>query len=110
MNRKAKRNKYKRLKTDYIILEKDFDNFMALKAFQENCNKRETITISTMLIDNSFLNSQCILPENTKKELREKEMMKNLCENLITNKQLFRTTKTEIGTKYDLQIVIPKDL
>ena len=110
MNRKAKRNKYKKLTSEYIILKKDFDNFKEFKAFQENCNKREVTTISAMLIDNSFLNSQCILPEDTVKELREKEMIKNLCENLISNMQLFRTTKTEIGIKYDLQIVIPKDL
>lgn len=110
MNRKAKRNKYKKLKTEYINLEKDYDRFKAFKAFQENCTRREITTISTMLIDNSVLDSHCILPEDTVKEMREKEMIKNLCENLISNMQLFRTTKTEIGTKYDLQVVVPKDL
>ena len=109
MNRRAKRNKYRKLQTEYNILKNDFSNYKAWVRFSENSKKLETVTISAMSFKNPFLDAQCVIPEEELNKIKEKEVAQNIVNNLLSNKHYFTITENDIGTKYDLRIVIPKE-
>lgn len=109
MNRKAKRNKYKKLNIKYRLLNQEFENYRKKEAFIESQKQRETITFSSMLFSEDVVTARCVLGEDKVFELRQHELVKSVAANLASNIQLFKQIPCDIGIRYDLQIVIPKD-
>lgn len=109
MNRRAKRNKYKKQTIEYNRLKNEYESYLRREAFLKDQKQRETVTISSMLFSEDVLTTQCVLGRDKVDDLRKHELVKNIAMNLSSNMQLFKKVPCDFGTRFDLQIVIPKD-
>jgi hypothetical protein len=107
MNRRAKRQKYRKLEKKYNSLQDAFDRYKALDNFVENQKKRQIVTISSMIVKEPYMNP--MISDERLQELKESDLVRDIAMHLSTNKQLFTIKETEIGTQYDLQVVIPRE-
>ena len=101
MNRKAKRNKYKRLQRelqdqiDFYKRKKDID------AFVENSQRKEIITVSVMY--NPMSNDRFIGEMDP--DAYRIIIAKKMAEELLKHNEFIKCTDTGYGYKYDLLVV-----
>ena len=104
MNRKAKRNKYKKLQRE---LEREIGFYKRQRfvdAFRENSVELKTQRIfcfRPMEADSKYIN----LPPEVIKEYHRKEVAQQIAEEILKHKEFFSIEDLGFGYRYDLEIV-----
>jgi len=101
MNRKAKRNKYKREKAK---LEATIKMLTLRNAFCDNAEKKEVVTLSAFEA-RSFNDVCCVLEPSQIKEYKRVEICRQFAQTIMNNFSLVKQTEDELGIRYDIQIV-----
>lgn len=101
MNRKAKRNKYKKEKAK---LESTIRMLMLRNAFCDNAEKKEVVTLSAFEA-RSFNDVCCVLEPSQIKEYKRVEICKQFAHTIMNNFSLVKQTEDELGIRYDIQIL-----
>lgn len=101
MNRKAKRNKYKREKAK---LEATIKMLTLRNAFCDSAERREIITLSAFKA-RPFVDVQSVLGPSQMKEYERHEICSQLSQAILNNFDLVKKTESDCGTRYDIQIV-----
>lgn len=100
MNRRAKRNKYRKLQKE---LEKKYEAAIAMAHFSKGEKRQEVkvqqISCLKVIEDYSRLSVTDI------KELYRKEIAQQIAEEILKHKDYFKVTDTGYGYRYDLSIV-----
>ena len=99
MNRRAKRNKYKKLQRE---LESKIEMFNARSRF-EHCFSKE-VKIQQISCFKP-IEEYSRLPADTIKEYYKKEIAFQMAEEILKHPEFFKLTDTGFGYKYDLSIV-----
>ena len=99
MNRRAKRNKYKKLQ---IELERKIEMFNA-KSRLEHCFSKD-VKIQQISCFKP-IEEYSRLPADTIKEYYKKEIAFQMAEEILKHPEFFKLTDTGFGYKYDLSIV-----
>jgi hypothetical protein len=100
MNRRAKRNKYRRLQKE---LEKKYEAAIALAHFSKNANKKEIKVQQISCL--KLIEDYSVIPVGEIKELYRKEIAQQIAEEILKHKDYFTITDTGYGYRYDLSIV-----
>lgn len=102
MNRKAKRNKYRKLQRELERKIDDYNRVINLHSFAESCRKEVKIQqISCMKLIEEYSR----LPPNVLKEYYEKEIAHQMAEEILKHPEFYKITDTGYGYRYDLSIV-----
>lgn len=101
MNRKAKRNKYKKEKAK---LESTIRMLMLRNAFCDNAEKKEVVTLSAFEA-RSFNDVCCVLEPSQIKEYKRVEICRQFAQTIMNNFSLVKQTEDELGVRYDIQIL-----
>jgi len=101
MNRKAKRNKYRREKAK---LEGIIEMLTFRNAFCDNAEKKEVVTLSAFEA-RSFTDAYSVLEPSQIKEYKKQEICKQFAQTILSNFDFVKKTETDCGTKYDIMIV-----
>ena len=99
MNRKAKRNKYKKLQRELERKIAFFDSRRAIEGCFSTELKTQTLSCFKPIEEYSRL------PPNVIKEYYEKEVSKQIAEEILKHKEFYKVTDTGFGYRYDLTIV-----
>ena len=101
MNRRAKRNKYRREKAK---LESTIKMLSVRKAFCDNAEKKEVVTLSAFRA-RSFIDVQSVLDPSQMEEYERHEICKQFAQTILNNFNLVKKTESDCGTRYDIMIV-----
>jgi len=105
MNRKAKRNKFKKLQKEYeevIAWKRRYDFSQRFT----RASVKQIQTLSTMVFDDEFLNGKTVLSVEQIKELQKDRVIYNIANALKANfEQFFHVSATELGMVFDLSVV-----
>lgn len=101
MNRRAKRNKYRREKAK---LESTIKMLTVRNAFCDNAEKREVVTLSAFMA-HSFIDTQSVLGPSQMEEYEKHEICSQFTQTILNNFDLVKKTETDCGTRYDIMIV-----
>lgn len=99
MNRKAKRNKYKKLQRELEGRIKAFDAMTKNEHYFQKNLKVQQISCFRPIEDYAKL------PADVIKEYYQKEVAKQIAEEILKHKDFFRITDTGYGYIYDLSII-----
>lgn len=99
MNRRAKRNKYKKLQRE---LERKIEMFNARSRFEHCFSKDVKIQQISCF---KPIEEYSRLPADTIKEYYKKEIAFQMAEEILKHPDFFKLTDTGFGYKYDLSIV-----
>ena len=101
MNRRAKRNKYRREKAKF---EETIRMLTLRNAFCDNAEKREVVTLSVFEV-RSFTDVCSILEPQQIKEYKKREICKQFAQTILNNFDFVKKTESDCGTRYDIMIV-----
>lgn len=101
MNRKAKRNKYRREKAK---LESTIEWLTLRNAFCGNAQKKEIVTLSAFEA-RSFTDAYSVLESPQIKEYKKQEICKQFAQTILNNFDFVKKTESDCGTRYDIMIV-----
>ena len=99
MNRRAKRNKYKKLQRE---LERKIEMFNARSRFEHCFSKDVKIQQISCF---KPIEEYSRLPADTIKEYYKKEIAFQMAEEILKHPEFFKLTDTGFGYRYDLSIV-----
>ena len=99
MNRRAKRNKYKKLQRE---LERKIEMFNARSRFEHCFSKDVKIQQISCF---KPIEEYTRLPADTIKEYYKKEIAFQMAEEILKHPDFFKLTDTGFGYRYDLSIV-----
>ena len=101
MNRRAKRNKYRREKAK---LENTIEMLTLRNAFCDNAEKKDIVTLSAFEA-RSFTDAYSVLEPPQIKEYKKQEICKQFAQTILNNFDFVRKTESDCGIGYDLMVV-----
>jgi hypothetical protein len=100
MNRRAKRNKYRREKAK---LENTIEMLTLRNAFCD-AQKKDIVTLSAFEA-RSFTDAYSVLEPPQIKEYKKQDICKQFAQTILNNFDFVRKTESDCGIRYDLMVV-----
>lgn len=103
MNRRAKRNKYKKLQRELETKIKSYKLWQAADAFGRANSKTSKIRQLSCFREMMFMD-QTYNPESIKENYK-KDVVRQLAEEILKHNELMKITDTGYGYRYDILVV-----
>lgn len=103
MNRKAKRNKYKKLQRELEVEIKSYKCKQVADAFDRANSKLQKIRQLSCFRE-MLMADQAIVPDSLKENYK-KDVVRQLAEEILKHNELMKITDTGYGYRYDILVV-----